>query len=360
VQTELSANDLALLLGTEDEPFILDVREPDEASSWSIPGAVNIPLRELATRVAEVPDAGTILTVCAAGVRSRQAAALLEAEGYDVANLQGGMAAWGLVYDESVLEVPGATVVQVRRRGKGCLSYIVGAGHEAFVFDPSSRVELYRQTCARYGWRVTRIFDTHLHADHVSGGRALAAATAASLHLNPADPFAYAFSPLADGDRFPLGADGPVVTVLHTPGHTLGSTCYLVGGTTLVSGDTLLAEGVGRPDLADRAEEYAGNLYRSLQAKVLPLDDTTAVLPGHYGERTIVQPGQPLHRGLGELRAALAPLSYTEGDFVTWAAAQAKRRPPNYEAVVKANVTGTAPTDEVAAEMEAGPNRCAC
>jgi glyoxylase-like metal-dependent hydrolase (beta-lactamase superfamily II)/rhodanese-related sulfurtransferase len=358
---ELTANDLALVLGTDDAPFVLDVREPDEFTSWSVPGAVNIPLRDLANRLTEVPDDRQVVAVCAAGVRSRQAAALLEANGYNVANLQGGMAAWGLVYDDTVLEIAGATVVQVRRRGKGCLSYVVGSGNEAFVFDPSARVEQYQETCARYGWRVTRIFDTHLHADHVSGGRALAEATGATLHLNPADPFGYPYSPLSDGAQFPLGPkDEPVVTVLHTPGHTLGSTCYLVGDTTLVSGDTLLADGVGRPDLADRAEEYAHNLYRSLQDKVLPLTDSTVVLPAHYGDKVAVVPGEPLQRSLGDLREGLAPLSLVEDDFVAWASARATRRPPNYELVVKTNMTGTSLSAELAAELEAGPNRCAC
>ena len=101
------------------------------------------------------------------------------------------MAAWANVYDTAELSVGAATIVQVRRRGKGCLSYVVGSGDEAYVVDPSIAISHYLEVAAEKGWRITKVFDTHLHADHLSGAPGLAEATGASLYLNPADTFAF-------------------------------------------------------------------------------------------------------------------------------------------------------------------------
>ena len=157
------------------------------------------------------------------------------------------------------------------------------------------------------------MFDTHLHADHLSGARDLADATGATLHLNPADTFAFDYTPLHDGDRYQLpGGVALSVAALHTPGHTMGSTIYFVGNDAVLTGDTLFVDGVGRPDLADRAEEFAHNLYHSLQERVLTLPEDTFVLPGHYGEGVPVHPHQPVGAPLAELRRTLEPLQLDE------------------------------------------------
>ncbi len=218
---DTDAAELAARMGTPDEPFVLDVREPEEFAVWSIPSAVNIPLAELGVRAAEVPAEREVVTVCATGNRSTSAAEILSRTGRRVANLAGGMAGWALVYDAVTVELDDVRVVQVRRRGKGCLSYLVGAGDQAFVVDPSLDTEVYSRLADEHGWRITRVFDTHLHADHLSGARMLAEAADAYLHLNPADPFEFAYEPLGDEDGFELpgGAIFRVVAV-HTPGHT--------------------------------------------------------------------------------------------------------------------------------------------
>ena len=120
---DIDAAELAGRLGTDDEPFVLDVREPSEVVEWTIPGATNVPLGELAARLGELPHDREVVVVCAAGGRSAGAADFLAAAGLRVANLRGGMAAWGAVYDWVVVEVDDVRVVQVRRRGKGCNSH---------------------------------------------------------------------------------------------------------------------------------------------------------------------------------------------------------------------------------------------
>ena len=144
------------------------------------------------------------------------------------------------------------------------------------------------------------------------------------------------------------------VAVLTTPGHTQGSTIYTLDDRVVLSGDTLFVDGVGRPDLAERAEEFARNLYRSL----LGLGDDALVLPGHYGDHVVVRPDKPVGATLGELRATLPELALDEDGFVKWATARATPRPPNYAEIITVNMgRRELPTDAVRA-LEAGPNRC--
>jgi glyoxylase-like metal-dependent hydrolase (beta-lactamase superfamily II)/rhodanese-related sulfurtransferase len=359
VYREVTASELAARLGTVDEPLVLDVREPDEVAEWAIPGAVNIPLGQLGSRARSLPGDREIVVVCASGGRSARATQLLAEAGWNATNLTGGMAAWGTVYDRVPIESDGARIVQVRRRGKGCLSYVVGAGGEAVVIDPSVDLDVYLDVVAEQGWRITRVFDTHLHADHLSGARELAARTGATLHLNPADAFHFDFVPLHDGDRFTLpGGVELAVAALHTPGHTEGSTIYFVGRRAVLTGDTLFVDGVGRPDLAERAEEFARNLHRSLNEKILTLPDEAIVLPAHHGDAVTVRPDRPVAASLGQLRQSLPPLGMDEGSFIAWARARTTPRPSNYQEIVKANMGRPETPLPLLKRLEIGPNRC--
>lgn len=354
----LSGDELVARLD-DPELFLLDVREPDEVAEWQIPGAVNVPLGSLEARLDEVPEDREVVVVCAAGARATKAAELLAEHGRASRVLEGGMGAWALTYDEVEGDFEGATVVQVRRRGKGCLSYVVGAGERAVVIDPSLEVERYLEVARRHGWRVTHVLDTHLHADHISGARRLAQAAGAALWLNPADPFTYDFEPIADGKSIELSPGiNLVVSSVSVPGHTEGSTMYQLGSSAVFTGDTLFLESVGRPDLADEAVAYAHHLYHSLHERVLPLGDDVAVFPAHYGPGVEVHAGQFVARPLGTLRQSLPALALDEDAFVEWAVANVKDRPGNYRRIVAINA-GAEPIDDDSASLEAGPNRCA-
>lgn len=358
--------EVSLISGEElaeelDDPtlLVLDVREPAEFAEWQIPGARNIPLGSLKDRAREIPDDKNIVTVCAKGIRARQGAEILAELGRTSRVLDGGMGAWGSTYDQVEGQFGGATIVQLRRRGKGCLSYVVGAGTRAVVIDPSRALRHYEDVATRHGWTITHVLDTHLHADHLSGARALAVETGAALWLNPADPFAFDFEPLSDGKVIELapGIDLSVASV-SVPGHTEGSTMYRLGQYAIFTGDTLFLESVGRPDLADQAEGYAHHLYHSLHDRVLPLDDEVLVFPAHYGPSVEVRTHQFVARKLGALRNTLPALQLGEEEFVSWAVANVKDRPGNYRQIVGINAGQDASIvdDE---ELELGPNRCA-
>jgi glyoxylase-like metal-dependent hydrolase (beta-lactamase superfamily II) len=357
--TLLSSDALLQLLDSDLDLLMVDVREPDEFSDWKIPGAVNIPLGELDGRASEVSNSRHVVMICAKGQRAADGAAVLRARGVTTQVLEGGMGAWASTYDSVEAQFGNATVVQLRRRGKGCLSYVIGAGARALVIDPSLDIDRYRNVATAHGWHIVDVLDTHLHADHLSGARALVAATGATLRLSPSDPFTYDFEPLVDGLLIELAPGvGLTVAAVSVPGHTEGSTLYQLGDEAIFTGDTLFLESVGRPDLAEQAEPFAHHLYRSLHERVLPLDDSVVVFPAHYGAGVGVVAGSFVAKPLGELRHTLPALALSESDFVAWAIANVKDRPPNYKKIVLIN-EGRESIVGDPAEIELGPNRCA-
>jgi glyoxylase-like metal-dependent hydrolase (beta-lactamase superfamily II) len=356
----ITADRLLPLLDVPGAVYLLDVREPEEFEAWRIPGSVNVPLGTLGSTIGEVPRDRQVVTICAAGARASQAAEVLSDSGIDAAVLSGGMGAWAETYDSASIELGGAVVVQVRRRGKGCLSYVVGTRDAAVVIDPSADVEQYTAIAEDRGWTITHIFDTHLHADHVSGARDLARVTGAQVVLNPADPFTFEYTPLADGMRIALSDEVALtVSVMSTPGHTEGSTSYLLGDSAIFSGDILFLESVGRPDLADKAVEFAHSLFRTLHDKILELPGDALVFPAHYGDAVAVHAGTVVAERLDALRTGLRMLSMDEDEFVAWASGSVPDRPPNYVEIVRVNQTGTTLSSEDRRALEAGPNRCA-
>jgi glyoxylase-like metal-dependent hydrolase (beta-lactamase superfamily II) len=355
----ITAAELVVLLDDDPLLHLLDVREPDEVADWQIPHVHNIPLGQLESRVDEVPRDRHIVVICAKGERALRGAEILAGHAVASRVLDGGMSAWASTFDRVSGDFGGATVVQLRRRGKGCLSYVVGAGTSCVVIDPALDVTHYVDVAREHHWTITHVLDTHLHADHLSGARALSKLTNAALWLNANDDFNFEFAPLRDGKNVAL-APGVALTVsaVSVPGHTEGSTMYRLANAAIFTGDTVFLESVGRPDLADQAEAFAHHLFTSLHERVLPLDDQIMVFPAHYGAGVEVRAGQFVARPLGELRDTLPALALGEADFVAWAISNVKDRPGNYRHIVLINSGREALTGD-ASELEAGPNRCA-
>lgn len=174
----------------------------------------------------------------------------------------------------------------------GCLAqgaYYIRCCDEAAIIDPLREVAPYIERAERDGVKIKYIFETHFHADFVSGHVTLAEKTGAPIIYGPnADPKFDAYV-AKDGEEFKLGK--VTIKVLHTPGHTMESTTYLLKDKqgkdhAIFSGDTLFLGDVGRPDLAQKAadmtqEDLAGTLYDSLRTKIMPLADDVIVYPAH-------------------------------------------------------------------------------
>ena len=174
----------------------------------------------------------------------------------------------------------------------GCLAqgaYYIASEGEAVVIDPLRESAPYLERAERDGVRIKYVLETHFHADFVSGHVALAEKSGATIVYGPNAQPDFSFHSAHHGEVLKVGKVS--IVVLHTPGHTMESTCYLLRDengkdTALFSGDTLFLGDVGRPDLAQKAadmtqEQLAATLYRSLREVLMPLADDVTVYPGH-------------------------------------------------------------------------------
>ncbi|MBI4550798.1 MAG: MBL fold metallo-hydrolase [Candidatus Latescibacteria bacterium] len=357
---------------------VLDIRRPDERAEWSIPGSLHVDAYEAlkthdpdALRHVDLPMDVPVVTVCGAGKTSAIAAEQLRGRGVQALSLTGGMKAWSLAWNSAEVPIPRseARVIQARRTGKGCLSYLIGAHGTATVIDAALDPQVYLEVAQACGWTITQVMDTHVHADHLSRSRMLAALTGATLYLPDQRRVSYPFTAIRDQDVLTIGASGrtqhgrtqgsPLLTGLHTPGHTLESTCYLLDDRVLFTGDTLFLAGVGRPDLDASSEEArarAHALYHSLQ-RLLDLPPETLILPGHTST-PIAFDHVPLSATLAAVRTQISALQMPEHTFVETILSRIPPTPPNYHRIVELNETGTLP-DGDPADLEAGANRCA-
>lgn len=366
-QLTISVAALREMLERNEPVTVLDIRPAAQREEWSIPGSRHVDAYEAlwagdenALNGAELPADRPVVTVCAVGNTSLLAADQLRRRGLKALSLHGGMRAWSLAWNAADVAVDGsqAGVIQVRRTGKGCLSYLIGADGEAAVIDPSVDVGVYVQLAQGRGWRITKVIETHVHADHLSRARGLAQETDAVLHLPEQDRVRFPFQAVKEGDAIKVG--GSWLEVLRTPGHTFESTCYLLDGRALFTGDTLFVNAVGRPDLkaADPQEARlrAHALYASLQ-RLLTLPVETLVLACHSSE-PIPFDGRAIGAPLSQLRNAMPLLSQPENEFVEGLLKRIPATPPNHLPIVMFNEAGELPEGDPTL-LEAGANRCA-
>jgi glyoxylase-like metal-dependent hydrolase (beta-lactamase superfamily II)/rhodanese-related sulfurtransferase len=363
-----STIDVEALRGVLDqgEPVtVLDIRRAEARAEWAIPGSVHVDVYDAlrsgapdALADVDLPKDAPVVTVCNVGKTSAIAAEQLRTRGFQARSLAGGMKAWSLAWNSAEVPVPGSgtRVIQVRRTGKGCLSYVIISGGEAAVIDAALDPEVYLNLANEHGWTITSVLETHVHADHISRSRSLADLSGTTVQLPDQDRVSYPFEPVRDADTLEIGAARLVA--MRTPGHTPESTCYLLDDKALFTGDTLFLEGVGRPDLEAGLEETrarAHALYRSL-GRILDLPPDTLVLPGHTSE-PVAFDGKPLVGKLAEVREKVEALGASEDAFVETILGRIPPTPPNHHRIVELNEAGLFPEGDPT-DLEAGANRC--
>ena len=351
----------------ENRPVtVLDIRTDQDRGQWAIPGSIHLNAYE-ALRVGEAgpltdvsfPPDRPVVTVCNAGRVSQTAADLLSARGIDARSLAGGMKAWSLAWNTAHVPLMDASVevVQVRRTGKGCLSYVVGSVGEAAVIDPSLSPEVYLDLASHHGWRIRYVLDTHIHADHLSRARVLAERTGATLLLPDQQRVAFPFAAVRDGDRITVGR--ATIAARRTSGHTEESTSFSLNDAVVFTGDTLFTKGVGRPDLhADvaGARQRARALFASLTV-LRALGPEVLVLPAHTSE-PVAFDRRPIAARMADLDAWLAEWLSSEAAFIERVVSRLPETPPNFSRIVELNEAGELPAGDPT-ELEAGANRCA-
>ena len=229
----------------------------------------------------------------------------------------------------------------------GCASYLIGdekAGVAAVV-DPRFHIDEYLELARYMGVNIEHVFETHNHADHVSGHGRLAAATGATLHIHRAAAAEYEHEPLDDGAEWPLGALR--VRALHTPGPRPEHCAFSLIDTSrserpwaVLTGDSLFVNDIARPDLAIEKADGARGIFRSLHGTLLALPGETEVWPGHLGGSMCGGPGMDLKGSstIGFEKRSNEELSITDEErFVDRMLAGLGPQPPNFEAIVELN-----------------------
>lgn len=363
---EIDAETLQNWMANGEPVEVIDIRPQADYEAWHVPGAANVdayhhiyagspgPLADF-----QPQTASPVVAVCYVGQTSRIAAQYLRSRGVRAVSLNGGMQAWSLSWNTAPVPLPSrtATVIQVRRTGKGCLSYILGSSDEALVIDPSLDPELYIDLAGSNGWHIRKVIDTHIHADHLSRGRALAELANAEYCLPAQDRASFKFHPILPGDPITVGESR--LEAFATPGHTYESMSFLLDEQALFTGDTLFLESVGRPDLKagrEETEERARLLHGTLQM-LAAMDSELVILPCHTG-RPVPFDNQPIAAPLESVVIQVEALRLAEDAFVAWILERIPPNPPNYATIVQLNERGVLPAIDPTT-LEAGANRCA-
>ncbi|WP_051330929.1 MBL fold metallo-hydrolase [Aneurinibacillus terranovensis] len=375
VQTHLkpmTSEEVTQIVKNKEPLFILDVRNQREFEDWKIEGKsieiTNIPYFDLLDGVdlalERISQDKQLLVVCAKEGSSKFVAQqIVEAGKSNVYYLQGGMKAWSdhlhqvKVYEDSKMKV-----YQFIRVGKGCLSYMIISGKEALVVDPARMIDAYQQVAQQEGVTITHVVDSHLHADHISGGKKLADQTGAKYYLMKSEGAVFEHEPFEEHEQIVFEQVHLQVVALKTPGHTPGSVSFFVNEKLLFSGDTIFVGGLGRPDLGGKVREWAKDLYETVYGKVANIADEVIVFPAHYADfNKEMSQGGYIGATLGEIRKNNEMMhNKQEQDFIEAMVQSANAEtPPNFEEIVAINKGIQEAVDERQQELEIGPNRCA-
>ncbi|MCM3035787.1 MBL fold metallo-hydrolase [Bacillus pumilus] len=368
----MTAEQLTKKIVNKEPLFLLDVRNQADVQDWKIEGEaivhMNVPYFDLLEGVEgilhDIPHDREVLVVCAKEGSSIMVAEMLSEAGRTVHYLEGGMKAWSEHLEPVKIDdlSGGGELYQFVRMGKGCLSYMIMSNGESAIVDVARMTDVYIRFAKKHHVSITQVLDTHLHADHISGGKKLAEQTGASYWLPPkdAEEVIFEYNRLEEGERIAIGAATIDIHPLYSPGHTIGSTSFIVDDQYLLSGDILFVDSIGRPDLAGMAEDWVGDLRETLYDRYGALSKELIVLPAHFMIMDEVNEDGSVWKELGVLFEENHGLNIDdEAVFREMVTKNLPAQPNAYQDIRQTNMGKLSPDDEAQREMEIGPNRCA-
>ncbi|MGB5684720.1 MAG: MBL fold metallo-hydrolase [Candidatus Electrothrix sp.] len=363
----------------EEDIVVLDVRSENAFSRFHIESPYPFELHNVSyydfmeaekESVARVPSDRPIRIVCAKEGSAKYVAEILEKNGFtDVGYLSGGFKSWGnmlvpKLITKLITAENGYQLYQFIRPAKASCSYGLLHNNEMMLFDPSRNRDFYLAFAAEKGCTITKTFETHLQADYISGSRIIAEKTGATFYGNQADfgDSNNPYTPVIDGEthHFSNSASSPAVKVLFTPGHTPGSTSYIINDRYMISGDTVFISSVGRPDLGGQAAAWAILLYNSI-GMIKQLNPELAVLPGHYMNWEEANDNLIFTTSLGdaiERNKAIYSIA-SEDEFIQFIRDNMRAQPEEYAVIRLINANKEQVESEQAEELDIGKNECA-
>jgi glyoxylase-like metal-dependent hydrolase (beta-lactamase superfamily II) len=369
------ALDLFRWLTEKEDIIILDVRNPKDFSRFHIESPYPFELHNVSyydfmeaeeESITRVPAGRPIRIICAKEGSAKYVAEILDKHGFtDVGYLSGGFKSWGnMLVPKLVADENNFQLYQFIRPAKASCSYGLIYQGEMMLFDPSRNIDFYLDFAAEKGCTITKTFETHLQADYISGSRMISEKTGAIFYGNQKD-FGNSnnpYTPVIDGEThcFSENNTSPIVDVLFTPGHTPGSTSYIINKKYMISGDTVFIASVGRPDLGGQAEAWAGMLYQTI-GMVKELDQNIAVLPGHYMNWEEANGDLIFTTSLADAIERNKSIYFitSEAEFIQFIKDNMREQPEEYATIRLINANTEQVDNDRAEELDIGKNECA-
>lgn len=368
-----SAMDLYTWLTNRQDFILLDVRNSENFKSFQVESPYKFDMLNITyfdfmeiedECVEQIPKGKPVRVVCASEGSAKFVAEIFENHGFDdVGYLEGGIKSWGNLLVPVLLN-PGEhyELYQFIRPGKASCSYGVVSEGEMMVFDPSRNISFYQEFAKEKGYTLIRTCETHLQADYIAGSRSLMEATGIEIVAN-SDDFTganFSYTPLVDNQQLTFSTAGPEVKVLFTPGHTPGSTSYLIDNRYLMTGDTIFIKSVGRPDLGGQVDAWSDILFSTLQT-IKKMNHDIEILPGHYIDWSEANENLTFTTSLGEAieyNKAIYNID-NEADFLNFIKSNMREQPKEYATIRKINANLEQVDDDKADELDLGKNECA-
>ena len=368
-----SADELYTWIVEKQDFVLLDVRNAKDFSRFKVEGPFPIAMlnvsyfdfMEIEDECIEKMPARdkAIRIVCAKEGSAKFVAEILEKHGFtDVGYLSGGIKSWGNLLVPKLLNPDeDYELYQFIRPGKGSCSYGLVFRKEMILFDPTRNVDFYLEFAKDKGCTIVKTVETHLQADYIAGSRMIAEAAGAEFYANEGD-FTGAkidYTRLNDADQIGFD-DGPSVMVLFSPGHTPGSTMFVIDQRYVISGDIIFIKSIGRPDLGGKVDEWSGTLFNTI-TNIKTMDDAITVLPGHYIDWDEANNRLNFARPLGEVKQINESIYAidNESDFLEFIKSHMREQPPEYATIRLVNANLEVVDDEKAEVLDLGKNECA-
>lgn len=366
------AKDLFKWLTDKEDILVLDVRNDKDFNRFAVESPYPFEMTNISyydfmeieeESVAKVPKGRPVRIVCAKEGSAKYVAEILVKHGFDdVRYLTGGIKTWGnLLVAKAVHEGDDYNLYQFIRPGKASCSYGLSCGSEMMLFDPSRNIDFYLDFAKSKNCTIIKTFETHLQADYIAGSRQIAQQTGAEF-FGGADfeGTKAGHKAVTDGEIHSFSTGGPAVKVLFTPGHTPGSLTFLVDDKYMLSGDTILIQAIGRPDLGGKVDDWAVLLFNTIQ-QVAQLDDSLLVLPGHYMEWNEANENLIFCQTFKEVKERNKEVfSMTEEkDFIQYIKDNMRPQPPEYALIRLANGNMEQYDPDKQEELDLGKNECA-
>jgi glyoxylase-like metal-dependent hydrolase (beta-lactamase superfamily II) len=371
---KFEADELYRWVADQADFVLLDVRNSKDFGRFKVEGPHPITMLNVSyfdfmeiedECIARMPAKDqAIRIVCAKEGSAQFVAEILEKHGFtDVGYLAGGIKSWGNLLVPTLLhDDDGYQLYQFIRPGKGSCSYGLIYQNSMMLFDPTRNLDFYLDFARDQGCTISATAETHLQADYIAGSRMIAEQTGASLYANK-DDFSgaqFEYVAVADGQDIGFGDGSPQVKVVFSPGHTPGSTMYLIDERYLITGDIIFIKSIGRPDLGGMVDEWSDTLFQTIR-NIGDYDGSIIILPGHFIGWDEANEQLSFADSLENIRRANQSIYQIDNgeDFLAFIKQNMREQPPEYAKIRRVNANIEQVDDEEAEILDLGKNECA-